>query len=313
MTHGAVLRRLLASCICLVGCRAKKSPEASASPSVERTTQEPTAIEGAGAATPSQAPSDMVKVAGGRAVTHGNRGGSVSVKPFWLDRTEVTAHAYEDCVASGICGARGRSGRAAPTPEPPQNPVNHVDWEAAAQYCWWKRKRLPDDVELLVAMAGPNGSVYPWPESEASCERIVIGWVGKRRCPWSGPVPVATTAADRSRDGAMDFVGNVSEWTRTLHGHYAVIVGHGFDERLNPSSRRETPGARLPLVRDRLSLCAERRRSLAPPEGDPPTANDVPAARALVRRVPQASVEDLVPRGLRCAVQGRLCRVRARP
>src|SRR5262249_32729939 len=65
--------------------------------------QAPTARPDAGGAAP-PCPADMAELPGGT-YTLADRGDTVTVAPFCLDKTEVTAEAYEACVTSGACTA----------------------------------------------------------------------------------------------------------------------------------------------------------------------------------------------------------------
>src|SRR6185503_8389693 len=81
---------------------------------------------------------------------------AVTVRPFYLDKTEVTVDAYDECLRSGSCFApfvaqhqpnqsfdRCNEGN----PERGQHPINCVNWDAATRYCAWRGLRLPTEEE----------------------------------------------------------------------------------------------------------------------------------------------------------------------
>src|SRR5205085_1321360 len=94
------------------------------------------------------APEGMLLVKGGTFLMGRDEGGEgderpaheVTVKSFWLDKTEVTQAAYDECVKAGVCPA--------PDPESinaihglfkgPNKPIVGVSWFAATKYCAWK-------------------------------------------------------------------------------------------------------------------------------------------------------------------------------
>lgn len=94
----------------------------------------------------------------------------VTLRPFLLDRTEVTVAAYAEAVAAGAVpppvsrldrpweadivnwGVPGRE----------QHPVNGVTWGMADGYCRWRGKRLPTEAEFELVLGGGRGTIYPW-------------------------------------------------------------------------------------------------------------------------------------------------------
>lgn len=132
--------------------------------------------------------------------------------PFCLDETEVTASAYEACVAAGQCTpARteyktcnaGRADRA-------DHPINCIDHRQATAYCTFKKGRLPSEIEWeYAARGGAEQRKYPWgsePPDGRTC------WKHHQSC------PVKSFAAGAF--GLYDVVGNVWEWTSDGFGPY---------------------------------------------------------------------------------------------
>ncbi|GAC1527019.1 MAG: hypothetical protein NVS3B10_25070 [Polyangiales bacterium] len=167
-------------------------------------------------------------------------GYEVTVRAFYLDRTEVTVAAYGACVASGACPAlvEGDSYAANHTvlctwgkPGLDQHPVNCVSHEEAAKYCAFAGKRLPKEYEWELAERGPTSRPFPWgvePPTPAhvnacgpSCVRDGMAQLGESFTSlwpdtdddgFSFTSPVGSYPAGASPYGALDMAGNVEEW-----------------------------------------------------------------------------------------------------
>jgi formylglycine-generating enzyme required for sulfatase activity/transposase-like protein len=103
---------------------------------------------------------------------------------YCLDRYEVTAAAYAQCVNAEGCsaarrelalpevalsaGARRRAQSAfgaqciSGAPGRGPHPMNCVTYEQAESYCRWRGGKLPSDAEWEFAAQGVNGRPYPW-------------------------------------------------------------------------------------------------------------------------------------------------------
>ena len=201
----------------------------------------------AGPAEPFSPPTDMVLVAPGVFKT-GDAGREVTItRPFYLDRTEVTANAYAHCAEKRLCGAPehvalppGTPARWAPVLDPESDggssmradyidtwsrrcngprsagdhPINCVDFAAAEAYCKFVGKRLPTEAEWEWAARGAEGRAYPWGADAPECGRACYDKNGGCR---GGGQSVATCAAglhpaDRTPEGIYDLGGDVSEW-----------------------------------------------------------------------------------------------------
>ncbi|MBN2432786.1 MAG: SUMF1/EgtB/PvdO family nonheme iron enzyme [Acidobacteria bacterium] len=188
--------------------------------------------------TPPQRPDEMVRIPGG-AVTLGAGSGdksvTVNLRPFFMDRYEVTNRQYKEFVDA--------TGHAAPAPIPfayykehfkwkidgyeefrriiapfewrdgtyPDGhgdyPVVLVTWADAAAYARWKGKRLPTDAEWeMAARGGLAGQDYPWGD-EADPLRANTFESNFLRT-----VPVGYLAGGGNPYGLMDMSGNVGEW-----------------------------------------------------------------------------------------------------
>lgn len=145
----------------------------------------------------------------------------VTLKSFFIDRTEVTVAAYDACVQASACDTPtiesewchyGKEGVAA-------LPMNCVRWAEAADYCDWAGKRLPTEAEWEKAARGPDGAVFPWGDDPITCDRAIIMDASGRGCgrnkrggqPEKGkPWPVGSRPAGAY--GLRDMAGNSWEW-----------------------------------------------------------------------------------------------------
>jgi formylglycine-generating enzyme required for sulfatase activity len=182
---------------------------------------------------------------------------TVTVKPFFIDRTEVTNEEYERFILA--------TGRRAPThwiqgkiPEGQAKfPVVNVSWGDADAYARWANKRLPTEAEWEFAARGTDGRVYPWgndwKQEYANAGRGKDG----------SPVAIGRYAPGASPFGALDMCGNVWEWTSSDFEDYPgkkgastlaeaklkVIRGGAFDvapKRATTTYRGAIPPDRVP-------------------------------------------------------------------
>jgi formylglycine-generating enzyme required for sulfatase activity len=169
-----------------------------------------TAVDAAAAS----GPEGMLLVRGGTFKMGADAGGEgderpaheVTVASFWLDRTEVTQAAYEECVVAKVC-----------TPADPEilatfsglfrgalKPVVGITWFSARDYCNWKGKRLPREAEYERAVRGDDGRRFPWGNDAPTHERTVFSA--------NAPEEVGTHPTGRGPYGHDDLAGNVWEW-----------------------------------------------------------------------------------------------------
>ena len=148
----------------------------------------------------------------------------VSLRPFFIDRTEVTNEAYRRFVeaTSYDAPATWKDGAFAPGAE--EMPVTGVSWYDAAAYAAWAGKRLPTEAEWEFAARGADGRKYPWGSDwDASLANVDSNAKGLRRVGEGSTSPF----------GAFDMAGNAWEWTAS-------------DARPYPGSK-EFPWSRLRL------------------------------------------------------------------
>lgn len=129
---------------------------------------------------------------------------TVTLAPFFIDRTEVTNAQYKRFIdATGHASPEGWSDGNFPAGAG-ELPVTNVSWQDAADYARWMGRRLPTEAEWEAAARGKDGRVYPWGNRWRS-DAANIGT--------NGTVAVGTFKDGASPFGALDMIGNVWEWT----------------------------------------------------------------------------------------------------
>lgn len=138
----------------------------------------------------------------------------VVVRPFWIDRTEVTVGAYRACVERGACA---RPPRSSPTCTydlgDPLLPVACIPWASANAFCLAVGKRLPHEIEWENAARGASGVKYPWGGGPGcGVAAMLAGETTNRSCAGKHPSRVGTHLGGASPYGVLDMSGNVEEW-----------------------------------------------------------------------------------------------------
>ncbi len=178
----------------------------------------------------------------------------VTVSSFCLDKTEVTAAAYQACVTAGECEkppmdvnykgiteearAKYRELCTSRMKDAGDHPINCVDWKEASTYCAWKKGRLPTEAEWEYAARGTSQRDFPWgddPPSEkllnacgSECAKWAVEHGVDLKTMYDGDDGYATTAPvgsfprGASSLGVLDLAGNVWEWTSDWYGPYSA-------------------------------------------------------------------------------------------
>lgn len=145
------------------------------------------------------------------------RGTKMSVKAFFIDRTEVTNADYLKFLKSLPPEKRkdrmpstftlGEDGEPRSPPDKDDHPVSGVSFNDAYAYAKSIGKRLPTEVEWEAAARGPKGLKYPWGETfQSDC-------ANNRDTGRQGTAPVGSYPDGVSACGCVDMAGNVEEWT----------------------------------------------------------------------------------------------------
>lgn len=155
----------------------------------------------------------------------------VQVLGFWIDREEVTVASFitwlrgqpavqthsaaielggeivaglGELVERDGAGLRARVGFE-------DVPMIDVSWQGAVRYCAARGARLPSGDEWERAARG-DGARFPWGGDPPTCRDAVLSRLDGR-CPGPGhPELAGRGERDRTREGVLDLVGNVSEW-----------------------------------------------------------------------------------------------------
>lgn len=135
----------------------------------------------------------------------------VSLDGFYIDKYEVTAAQYAECVAADGC--QFPTNTSSETRESyfgedefANYPVIYVSWQNAADFCTWAGKRLPTEAEWELAARGTKSNTYAWGDKEPTCSLANgDGCVGDTNAVGSQPDGASVY-------GVMDMTGNVWEW-----------------------------------------------------------------------------------------------------
>jgi formylglycine-generating enzyme required for sulfatase activity len=147
----------------------------------------------------------------------------VSLRAFWIDRTEVTNEMYSRCVGDGACRPPETENSATRpayygNPEFAGYPVIYVAWEDARDYCEWAERRLPTEAEWEKASRGTRVRLYPWGSQPPDANRANYNSrVGDTQ-------PANAYPDGASPYGALNMSGNVAEWVADWFGdgYYSV-------------------------------------------------------------------------------------------
>ncbi|MFQ5646144.1 MAG: formylglycine-generating enzyme family protein [bacterium] len=147
----------------------------------------------------------------------------VQVKPFYLDKYEVSINAYNRFIkATGHRLPRGWEKIKLAVWG--SYPIVNVSWDDASAYARWAGKRLPSEAEWELAARGRQRRRYPW-GNEYDKE--------KANFPAKGLLPVGSNINDISPSGIMDMAGNAAEWTADLYQAYpGNKLAHNKKERV---------------------------------------------------------------------------------
>jgi formylglycine-generating enzyme required for sulfatase activity len=176
----------------------------------------------------------------------------ITLDAFWIDRYEVTEHAY----ATFVAASGHRAPRMWPEGRPlhDDHPVVDVSWDDADTYCRWAGKRLPTEMEWEKAARGDDGRTWPWGNEYRRGAAALQDTAG------GDTAAVGSHPDDLSPYGAYDMAGNAMEWTASWYDKYPgstlVRLDFGQKYRVLKGGAWTTPS--LPFSR------AANRHAIAP-------------------------------------------------
>lgn len=193
-------------------------------------------------------PENMIAIPGGEYLIGRNSGDFldpyekpqrlVTLRPFYIDKTEVTNADYLKFIkATGHpAPASWVGGRFEPGKE--LFPVTGVTLSDAEAYARWAGKRLPTEEEWEAAAHGRTPTVFPWGNT------FDPGRANVKASDLGAPVRVGTYLAGASPFGVLDMTGNVWEWTASEAKLYP-----GSQEKPPSWDKPLEPGVQLQIIR----------------------------------------------------------------
>jgi formylglycine-generating enzyme required for sulfatase activity len=133
----------------------------------------------------------------------------VTLRAFYIDRTEVTVAAYRQCAGAEKCMLNAEVDN--PNFSRADYPVTLVSWKDAQAYCAFVGKRLPTEAEWERAARGQKGRLYPWTNGQPGVRANFASGISHRKHRFVQPV--ASFPRGATPEGVYDMAGNVAEWT----------------------------------------------------------------------------------------------------
>ena len=138
----------------------------------------------------------------------------VTIKPFYIDKTEVTNEQYAECVRQRHCALPSHWVNGTYPVGEATFPVVKISWFDAKTYAEFKGKRLPTEEEWEFAARGKENYLYPygneWQKQFSNAKEDNFG----------KPRGVGSYPDGASPWGVLDMAGNVAEWTATDYKPY---------------------------------------------------------------------------------------------
>jgi len=160
---------------------------------------------------------------------------NIGTQNFIMDKYEVSNARYRACVQAGTCTIPHFTESRVPQSYFTNNefdnyPVRLVDWNQAYTFCKFEGKRLPTELEWLLAAQGLDGRRFPWGNEEKFNGRPFNDFVNAQGGK-NDVVQVDALPLGASPYGIEQMSGNVAEWTTSIYvpfspsckGHCSVI------------------------------------------------------------------------------------------
>jgi len=211
--------------------------------------------------------SEMVFIKGGSFVM-GSEDGEIDEKPthkvtlkdFYMSKTEVTVGQYKKCVEAGICSELteecnfGFSDR-------DNHPINCITWKQARTFAKWVGGDLPTEAQWEYASRSEGKDIkYPWGNTNPTCDNANFEDCNKET------TPVCNKTNGNTEQGLCDMAGNVWEWVLDeWHDSYidAPNDGRGWCSDSACESNTSVPRVRRGggATNEALRLRTTRRRN----------------------------------------------------
>jgi formylglycine-generating enzyme required for sulfatase activity len=177
------------------------------------------------------------------------------VKPFYLDKQEVTNRDYKQfCDATGHPVPPYWNGRNYPK-DLESHPVVQVSWLDASAFARWAGKRLPTEAEWERAAKGPNSYRYAYGNA-----------YDPQKANTTGQKTSAVGSYPANEFGLFDMTGNVFEWTSSLFAPYPYQDSDGREDAKASGPRVLKGGCHSSKEAD--ARCLVRKKDL-PENGSP--------------------------------------------
>jgi iron(II)-dependent oxidoreductase len=143
-------------------------------------------------------------------------------RAFAINRTEITNRQY-GCFVNAT-GHRPAFYADHPILGLDDRPVVGVSWQDADAFCRQYGLALPSEQQYERSARGTKGDAFPWgdalPDGARANSGADVCCSGDARDGYAMTAPAESFADGASREGVLNLVGNVWEWTRDLYAPY---------------------------------------------------------------------------------------------
>ena len=176
-------------------------------------------------------PNGMIFVPGGT-FAYGPGNAATQIKPFCIDRREVTAAEFNECISAGACigfdqwvscEVFDETTPNACDPRRQAYPSNWMSFFDGRDYCSWLGRRLPTDKEWERSVRGDDGRPYPWGGDINCADAHYARGPAWNECSEFAGLPDGMAPAEAYADiespyGTINQAGNAKEWVDIWNG-----------------------------------------------------------------------------------------------